>query len=170
MAVNSKQKGKMFVCQHCGNEFFVPQYEINYRQTIKYCSSDCYHKSTRKPLEYRTCLFCGNEFIVDNRHKNKKFCNVDCSCAYRRSAPRKSTLGANGYKYVWFSDGTGEKEHRYLMEQFLGRKLEPDEVVHHIDGNRGNNDLANLVVMKRNEHSSLHRQQELDAGKNLFGR
>lgn len=161
-------KGSQFICQQCGKDFFVPQYEINYRPTIKYCSSDCYHTSTRKPPLIRNCVFCGNEFIVDRRHKEKKFCNLECSNAHRRSSRRVPTLGADGYKYVWFSDGSGEKEHRYIMEQHLGRKLNADEVVHHIDGNRSNNILSNLAVMKRGEHSKIHRKKEIEAGKTLF--
>ena len=47
-------------------------------------------------------------------------------------------------------------EHRYIMEQILGRKLTKDEVVHHIDGNKLNNDPSNLQVMSRAEHTRLH--------------
>ena len=169
MAVNSKQKGRMFVCEHCGNEFFVPQYNINSRPTIKYCSSGCYHLASRKPPRIRKCLQCGSEFVVNPKHKDRKFCHVQCAYAHKREQKRMATLGADGYKHVWFADGSGEKEHRFLMEQRIGRKLNRDEVVHHIDGNRTNNDLSNLVVMSRGEHSALHRKQELEAGKRLFG-
>lgn len=48
------------------------------------------------------------------------------------------------------------KEHRYLMEQYLGRKLQPNESVHHIDGIKDNNDLSNLVVLVKSAHHSLH--------------
>ena len=34
--------------------------------------------------------------------------------------------------------------------------LKPEYVVHHIDGNRRNNEVSNLVVMTRNEHTQLH--------------
>ena len=34
--------------------------------------------------------------------------------------------------------------------------LRPEYVVHHIDGNRRNNEVSNLVVMTRNEHTQLH--------------
>lgn len=37
-------------------------------------------------------------------------------------------------------------EHRYVMAQHLGRPLEVYESVHHIDGNRQNNDISNLQL------------------------
>lgn len=46
-------------------------------------------------------------------------------------------------------------EHRYVMEQQLGRYLTSDEVVHHKNGNRQDNRLENLQLMKFGEHSSF---------------
>jgi hypothetical protein len=60
------------------------------------------------------------------------------------------------YKKLKLKDGTTQDEHRYIMEQFLGRKLESYEVVHHKDGNKRNNDLENLEVILLSEHSTLH--------------
>lgn len=45
---------------------------------------------------------------------------------------------------------------RYVMEQILGRKLTKNEIVHHIDGNKLNNDPSNLQVMTKAEHTRLH--------------
>lgn len=48
--------------------------------------------------------------------------------------------------------------HRYVMAKHLGRYLTTDEVVHHIDEDRTNNDLSNLELMNATEHAKHHLQ------------
>jgi hypothetical protein len=43
------------------------------------------------------------------------------------------------------------------MEQHLGRKLARNEVVHYINGNKKDNRIDNLEVVKLSEHSRNHR-------------
>lgn len=45
--------------------------------------------------------------------------------------------------------------HRYLMEQKLRRSLFPNEVVHHINGDKFDNRPENLQVMETSEHSRI---------------
>lgn len=77
---------------------------------------------------------------------------------------RTAKKGQGGYMYFWLSDGSYIKEHRAVMEQHLGRKLSCDEHVHHIDGDRTNNDISNLVILSRGEHSRIHRKEEYNNG------
>jgi hypothetical protein len=42
------------------------------------------------------------------------------------------------------------------MEQHLGRKLEPWEVVHHKNGDTLDNQIENLAVIEYGEHTALH--------------
>jgi len=46
--------------------------------------------------------------------------------------------------------------HRFVMESHLGRKLEINEDVHHIDENIYNNELSNLMLVSHGEHTRLH--------------
>lgn len=62
------------------------------------------------------------------------------------------------YKHKAGPDGKLYSEHRLIMEAHLGRKLGPTEHVHHIDGNKRNNELSNLLVIRRERHVSLHFQ------------
>lgn len=48
-------------------------------------------------------------------------------------------------------------EHRTIMHEIDPRANEADLVVHHIDGNKSNNDPSNLIWMTRSEHIRLHK-------------
>lgn len=51
-----------------------------------------------------------------------------------------------GYVKILTGDGRLVKEHRYVLEQALGRALLPDETVHHRNGIRRDNRLENLEL------------------------
>lgn len=46
--------------------------------------------------------------------------------------------------------------HRIVMENHLKRLLTKEEVIHHIDGNKHNNNITNLQLMTNKEHTKLH--------------
>jgi HNH endonuclease len=47
-------------------------------------------------------------------------------------------------------------EHRLVMEQYIGRYLEPDEVVHHRNGMITDNRIENLELMSNSSHTTHH--------------
>lgn len=64
----------------------------------------------------------------------------------------------DGRKIVIIVENNGQRRTvsypKWLLEMQLGRKLDPNlETVDHIDSNFDNNDLANLRIVPREEHS-----------------
>lgn len=47
-------------------------------------------------------------------------------------------------------------EHIYVMCQSIGRKLNNNECIHHVDRDRSNNNISNLRLMDKNHHNELH--------------
>lgn len=74
------------------------------------------------------------------------------------------SIASNGYVLVkvgtehHLADVRGYAyEHRLVAEEKLGRALLPGEQVHHVDGDKQNNDPSNLEVVTHAEHGVAHR-------------
>jgi hypothetical protein len=90
--------------------------------------------------------------------------------AKRRAAGRaKGKYGEGhvnvlGYREVRTSS-KNQLEHRVLVEKAIGRRLTKGEVVHHVDGNKSNNAISNLVLCPNQAyHKMLHRTADFDRG------
>lgn len=72
--------------------------------------------------------------------------------------------------YICMEVNIKNKKYKYarlLIENYLNKKLTPNEVVHHINRNTLDNRISNLQIMTKSKHNSLH-----SSGKNnaMYGK
>lgn len=130
---------------------------------------------------YKKCEICGEYFRTKKSHIiRRKTCSKECD-GVRKSKMYKGERNPNygnrgelnplykgafinqyGYRVLHKPQHPNANkdgyilEHRYVASNKIGRPLKDDEIVHHIDGNRLNNNPSNLQIMDRSEHSKLH--------------
>lgn len=61
-------------------------------------------------------------------------------------------LMTNGYRYITVAPNKRMYEHRWVMEQHLGRKLGTNEHVHHINHDKTDNRIENLELLDNVSH------------------
>ncbi|MBO0858274.1 MAG: deoxyhypusine synthase family protein [Chloracidobacterium sp.] len=74
-----------------------------------------------------------------------------------------TSYSTHGYRQIGLGVGKNLPEHRYLLEFKLGRKLQSEEVAHHLDGNHLNNNFDNLVAEHYRLHVSKHIKKDWQA-------
>jgi hypothetical protein len=135
------RKGRF--CKRCGKSLAgMPNRQV-------YCSYECRRGTA-------TCEECGKDFLPSKKSAGR-FCSTECF--YESAAPTGTVNDfGNGYKIVKVPKGTpGAKvnkstqarwmlEHRYVMQQKLGRPIENHEHVHHLNGIRDDNRPENLEL------------------------
>lgn len=150
-------------CEWCQCNFTI---KSSMAKDRKFCSRTCYiaHKKHIGRVKL-VCDQCGKQF--DRQKCDVKetynFCSRECQGIFQR---KDTSIVRDGYIKIWVGN---EKilEHRYVMEQHLGRSLRDDEVVHHINGDKQDNRIENLQVMTQDEHIALHWQDNQHSEESL---
>ena len=168
---------KSVTCSVCGkDELVYPSRAKSYKTCSRQCSAKLY-SAVRSQSVTGTCEVCGKSYKTKNSHKEKRrTCSVACfaklksieTCGQknhqfgkRREERGKAYRGGKrisswGYVLILVGVDRYEFEHRLVMECAIGRKLDRNEHVHHINGNKQDNRLENLEIMTKADHCRHH--------------
>lgn len=114
------------------------------------------------------CPVCEKDFIRPSKHvaqvrrKSGVWKCKPCSTSQRNQA-RAKPIGATRIHrqtgYVQEKTAAGwVRQHILVMERHLGRRLNPGEMVHHVNEVKTDNTISNLRLMTVGEHTVLHHQ------------
>jgi len=158
----------MWNCKHCKKEFdfkstsekanhsrwcgYNPDKKTeNVLSALKKRHDEQYGKLTKISV---SCDCCEKDFFVEEREylfpsKKKYFCSRKCANSVGGKAKRDK-YGLTAYTSI-------AKE--YYEEKCIVCGFDEIVEVHHIDENRSNNDVKNLVFLCPNHHYLLHRKK-----------
>ena len=150
---------KKAVCSYCSKEFIIKQGSLNGN---RFCSRECYYLYKTKERVPIICKNCGKvAYFSPAIAKNRINCSKKCRNEQFSKESSKRFKNTGGKNHHAYKNGNAyyRKDARINFPNkciACGRNKVALRV-HHIDGNRVNNDLINLVILCKSCHMRVHK-------------
>lgn len=151
--VDGKRRKAILVnCQHCCN-LVVCRHD----RPRKVCSNDCHYNSRKVSVR---CAFCDDEFTKQKSSLKNSRSGLFFCCREHKDLAQRIDCGI--LEIGVYKDGyTIYRERALLRYGAYCEKCGFDDIravdVHHIDVDRGNNKIENLIVLCANCHALVTR-------------
>lgn len=160
--INIKKRERK--CINCSKLFIPRPYQLK-KGHGKFCSHKCLgvvFSGTGNPMYGKTI---SKESIERANEKRKKYGYV----GNKHPSFKTGTSICNGYVVITspvFIGGLYSKRyHRYIYEKYYHVSLTTKDIIHHIDGDKKNNNIDNLMLMTRSQHINHHRNDLINGRK-----
>lgn len=147
-------------CIECNSKTYKRPSVISHNKIGVFCSKRC-EVAFRTLGISMTCSGCGQTIkrkrtptIISRSSSGLFFCSNKCRGSWSISKGRHWL--SHGY---WYNNKG--KICRQIIEAKIGRKLKPNECVHHLNKNKQDDRLENLLLMTHSEHSKLHSREQI---------
>jgi len=153
-------------CKQCNKEFFPLQKEVNRGKGL-FCSRSCLgkhnvaHRDRDKPLYNAVCSLCTTPFYrATSKLQRPQSGKVFCSRACKDLAQKAENL--TDFNPLPYTNGSTSYRRRALdyydnQCSLCGYKKYPQVLhVHHIDGDRANSNIENLIILCPTCHTEKH--------------
>jgi HNH endonuclease len=132
--------------------YWTPERRQAHSQAIRAVWKDPAYR--RKETVRRKAVWQNPEYRSANIERSKAYWKT------RKNRWKAGAINCNGYRRIRIGPYAFLAEHRLIAMRVLGRPLERDEVVHHINSRADDNRPENLLICSASYHSWLERRME----------